>query len=87
MNIIIQRDDFGEQKIIAVKDRAITTERVQQIQHMNETEVSKLSTRDKLIWFNHRIDQNTVDFTSGFNEITINRENIIQDSMKYFLDL
>lgn len=46
-----------------------------------------LTTRDKLIWFSHKIDQYTIDFTAGFNEITIDRENIIQDSMKHLLDM
>ena len=54
---------------------------------MSEKEAKDLSTRDKLIWLNHKIDQYTIDFTAGFNEITIDRENIIQDSMKHLLDM
>lgn len=43
--------------------------------------------RDKLIWFRHQVDKNTKDFTQGLIEIKVNRENLIQDSMKNFLDI
>jgi hypothetical protein len=44
---------------------------------MASYEAKNLSTRDKLIWFRHQVDKNTADFTQGFNEIKINRENMI----------
>lgn len=66
----------------------LTAGQVQEIQAIADIKtVKEMSTRDKLIWFSHKIDENTVDFTQGYNEITIDRENIIQDSMKYFLDI
>lgn len=80
MNIVIKRDEFGEQQILKVKDgsAALTTERVREIQALTQAEAgSTLSTRDKLIWFRHQVDKNTMDFTQGFNEIRISRENMI----------
>lgn len=68
---------------------ALTTELVKEIQIKTHADAKRdlVSTRDKLIWFRHQVDKNTADFTQGFNEIKINRENMIQDSMKHFLDL
>lgn len=39
------------------------------------------STRDKLLWFRHKIEENTVPFTEGFNEIVINRDTLLEDSI------
>jgi hypothetical protein len=68
---------------------ALTTELVKEIQIKTHADAKRdlVSTRDKLIWFRHQVDKNTADFTQGFNEIKINREDMIQDSMKHFLDL
>ena len=33
------------------------------------------------------MDKNTKDFTQGLIEIKVNRENLIQDAMKNFLDI
>ena len=67
----------------------MTTDLVKEIQLKTHADAKRdlVSTRDKLIWFRHQVDKNTADFTQGFNEIKINRENMIQDSMKHFLDL
>ena len=40
------------------------------------------STRDKMIWFKHKVENNTVHFTQGCNEIVVSRENILQDSIE-----
>ncbi len=58
LNIIIQRNETGEQKILTVRDASsiMTADGVKKIQQMSDTEAANLSTRDKLIWFNNRID-------------------------------
>ena len=88
-NIIVKRDEFGEQQIVKVSaGPVLTADRVKVIQEMTSTEAARdLTTRDKLIWFRHQVDHNTADFTQGYNELRINRENMIQDSMTHFLDL
>jgi IS4 transposase len=62
-----------------VKDEQayITAERVHEIQSMSGEKIKELTTRDKFIWFRHQVDLNTEDFTQGFYEITINRENMV----------
>jgi hypothetical protein len=67
----------------------LTLERIKEIQEMTSTQakISLKNVRDKLIWFRHQVDKNTVDFTQGCNEIKISRENLIQDSLRHFLDL
>ena len=91
LNIRVERDENGEQRIVmeTKSGTALTTDRIKQIQDMSSSEAAMelTSARDKLIWFRHQVDQNTVDFTQGCNEIRINRENLIQDSLRYFLDL
>ena len=86
---MIKRDEFGEQKILKVKEAALTAYQVQQIQEKTPVEAKRElnSTRDKLIWFRHQVDKNTADFTQGFSELKISRENLIQDSMKHFLEI
>ena len=66
LNIRVERDENGEQRI--TKDTegvALTTYRIKEIQDMSPevARVELTSARDKLIWFRHQVDQNTVDFT------------------------
>jgi len=55
----------------------ITADIVLQIHNKTEDEIKNSIIRDKIIWFNNKIDKSTLDFTAGFNEIIINRENLI----------
>ena len=54
-NILIQRDEFGEQKIVKVKDshQQLNTEQVRIIQEKTVTQakIDLKTLRDKLIWF------------------------------------
>jgi hypothetical protein len=49
---------------------------------MSSAEISLFSTRDKLIWFKHKIATNTSDFTQGVEKIIISRDSIIIDSLR-----
>lgn len=58
VNIIVERDEHGEQKIVKVKDSrmgGLTTDRIRQIQDMSssEAQLELVSARDKFIWFRH----------------------------------
>ena len=72
-----------------LKESALTTDQVKAIQDKTAAEAQRdlVTTRDKIIWFRHQVDKNTTDFTQGYSELRINRENLIQDSMKHFLDI
>jgi len=51
---------------------------------MGVEEVRQGSTRDKIIWFRKKIQDNTVHFTEGFNKVEVNREDILGDSLRQF---
>ena len=57
MNIVVSRDEFGEQKITKVKvdGETLTSDRIKDIQNMSFITAGKelKLTRDKLIWFRH----------------------------------
>lgn len=70
--MLTKRDDSG----------VLTYDYVKEIYAMNSSVIATSdSTRDKLLWFRHKIDENTVPFTEGYNEIIINRETLLEDSI------
>jgi len=56
LNIIVSRDEFGEQKIMKIKDAQMTYDMVEKIHGMSANEIKSFSTRDKFIWFRYQVD-------------------------------
>jgi len=59
LNIRVERDENGEQRITTdTESAALTTERIREIQDMapETARIQLTSARDKLIWFRHQVD-------------------------------
>jgi hypothetical protein len=59
----------------------LTIDRFREIQKMELEQLRTLETHEKMIWLRAKLDMNTPSVSAGSNNITVNRENLIFDSM------
>lgn len=64
-----------------VDSKPINFEDVKKLYSLPTYEIKKLTTREKMYWFKHKIDSVTVPFTEGYNELIVARDSIVQDSL------
>lgn len=62
----------------------MTLDRFRELQTMETEKLATLQTHEKVIWLRWMIDNNTPSVAQGSNELTVDRENIISDSMLKF---
>ena len=62
----------------------MTLDRFRELQAMETEKLATLPTHEKVIWLRWMIDNNTPSVAQGSNELIVDRENIISDSMLKF---
>lgn len=87
--MVVRRDTHGRTQIVHEKAniKPIQYDRMKEIQLMDVEQVISCKTNEKLIWFITQIQDNTIPFAQGYNQIVVNRETIFHDSMAEILGL
>jgi len=84
--MLIKKDSHGETQIEEVKGNEapmLTIERVRQLVALNpgSSELRSLPTHEKLIWIKLKLDKEAPNITAGANQINVDRENLLSDSL------
>lgn len=88
--ILIKKDSHGETTIEEMKgaQEILTIERVRYLTGLDpvthSSQLGDLPTHEKVIWLRLKIDSKAPHVTSGANEITVDRENLLSDSLIAF---
>jgi len=87
--MLIKKDSHGETTIEEVKAQTLTIGRVHELKSLDpEAQLSQLkalATHEKLIWLKLKLDSEApAAVTSGANEITVSRENLLADALQAF---
>lgn len=82
-SVVLSRDIDGEQTITQI-DASVDSNRLLEIINMDSSELIELQTHEKVVYLRAMIDKNTPSITQGVNLLVINRESILQDSIKQF---
>lgn len=88
--ILIKKDSHGETTIQEVKgaQESLTIDRVRYLTGLdpetNSDVLGQLPTHEKVIWLRLKIDEKAPHVTAGANEITVDRENLLSDSLIAF---
>ena len=82
-SVVLSRDNDGEQTITQI-DASVDSNRLQEIINMEASQLIELPTHEKVVYLRAMIDKNTPSVTQGVNLLVVDRESILQDSMKQF---
>ena len=92
--MMIKKDSHGETHIEEIKGGQpnFTIDRIRQLEEMdpedNISELSNLPTHEKVIWLKLKLDKEAPrTITTGANEISVSRENLLSDSLSAFKEM
>ena len=86
--MMVKKDSAGVTKIETLDKQSITFDRILEIQTYDEAwqqnEMKELQTHEKMIWLKCKLEKETPNLTLGSNSITVDRNQLLTDSMNVF---